>query len=593
MNRTLLALWAIIFGFILAIVALVVVSTYQREAQARLDLAGLLRRELDAHNRQVRERFEEYDRKLQQAFEEFDPQNSAAVLALERHPLCSMLIIVSADGLKGMLQHPEPDQLSMFDRSLLEDAVNWIRDSNFAVRIATSNSIAQVAQTDNSLDQSQLAQPQPQPPERQFNGRSTILWNKRSTLSSTPTGDAQSNDDTTTLSSEPVSNTANLQVSQNGLPTGEAQWTTWYHGRGLVLGYWVKSLHNTVTMVIVPRGRWLADIVAALPDNSEANAKSLTQLVDVEGTVITQWGNLDLCGSDVIDSELPVEDPLDGWRLRMILTPEARAAALGLDNRLWRGLVAGGFSLALVLLGGLITVNIQRQLRIAQQQVSFVNQVSHELRTPLTNIRMYTELAMQGLELHREHGIDGELDRLTVIQQETTRLGRLIENVLSFARSGKPRPLRACLVENAEQLIDSVLETFAPQLSECGLAVERKSGKVHALHIDQEAVEQILVNLISNAIKYAASGGLLRIETAYTPSQLTVKVTDAGPGIPKRLRSRIFEPFVRGSNRLEAPAGTGIGLTIARQLAREHGGDCRLLNTASGCAFEVTVQSAG
>ncbi len=103
----------------------------------------------------------------------------------------------------------------------------------------------------------------------------------------------------------------------------------------------------------------------------------------------------------------------------------------------------------------MLTISVNRQLRLARQQVSFVNQVSHELRTPLTNIRMYTELAMQGLDAHRDLGLEGEMERLTVIQQETTRLGRLIENVLTYARSGKQRPLRTTQVTNAENLIDA------------------------------------------------------------------------------------------------------------------------------------------
>ncbi len=190
---------------------------------------------------------------------------------------------------------------------------------------------------------------------------------------------------------------------------------------------------------------------------------------------------------------------------------------------------------------------------------------------------MYTDLTLQGLEPHRDSGLDRELDRLSVIQHETTRLGRLIENVLAFARSGKPRPVRTSLVENVESLIDDVLATFEPQLRECQMVVERTAEQVQPLRIDREAFEQILVNLISNAIKYAASGRVLRIETAYTSQQLTLRVIDFGPGIPKRMRKRVFEPFVRGSNRLEDPAGTGIGLSIARQLARQHGGDCRPL----------------
>lgn len=611
MNRTLLALWVIIFGFLVAIVALVVVFTNQREAQARLDLAGLLRAQLDVHNLRVRELFEQYDRQLQQAVEDFDPENEGALLALERHPLCGLVIVVGADGFKGRLWHPKPEQISVVDRSLVEDAVTWIRDSNFVAQANFNNSYLQTGQVSlpQTPNQTQAQHPIPAPaqlaPPPSVLGSPATPWPENAPSSNAPSSNSLPLPNSLRWTKRNLLSSNGIDsgkdplrgTKQSAVDRGRSHWTTWYHGRGLVLGYWTESLHDTVTMVLVPRGRWLSDLVAELPDNSESQAGGLTQLVDVEGTIVTQWGNLDLTDSGSVDAELPVDDPLEGWRLRMILTPEARSAALGLDNRWWRGLVAGGFSLALVLLGVLVTVNINRQLYLAGQQVSFVNQVSHELRTPLTNIRMYTDLTMQGLEAHREIGIESEIDRLVVIQQETVRLGRLIENVLTFARSGKHRLLRTSSVSNAESLIDGVLATFEPQLSECNMIVERSMvvertmGDLQPLFIDREALEQILVNLISNAIKYAATGRLLRIETIYGVGELTIHVTDNGPGIPKRLRSRVFDPFVRGSNRLEAPAGTGIGLTIARQLARQHGGDCQLRPTPTGSTFIVTIHS--
>lgn len=575
MNRTLFALWAIIFGSVLAVLALLVVLMQQREAQARLDLATLLSAQLTGYNRDLRQLFEQYDRQLQQALDGFDPQLPGAVLTLERNPLCDLAVVVGDDGFKGRLWHPDPQRVEIVDRSLVEDAVTWIRDSNFTHRSSVSNANSQTFQNVSSGDA-----------RLQIQAQGALL--PLPTAPSSP--DVDLSQRASRDSNQRLGNNASSRLT-NAFLGGESHWTTWYHGRGLVLGYWTKSLHETVTMVIVPRGRWLSDLVATLPDNAEARADALVQLVDVEGATISQWGNLELMGRNDFDAEIPVDDPLGGWRLRLILTPSARAAALGLGNRWMIALGAVGISSTIVLLGLLITVNFRRQMRMAQQQVSFVNQVSHELRTPLTNIRMYTDLALQGLETHRELGLDSELDRLVVIQQETTRLGRLIENVLAFARSGKPRPLRRTTVNSIEVLIDNVLATFEPQLVECKIDVQREFGGVPPLSIDREAVEQILVNLISNAIKYAAVGRLIRIETAYANEQLRLLVADNGPGISRRLRRSVFKPFVRGSNRLEDPAGTGIGLSIARQLARQHGGDCRLLPSSLGCIFEVHVHA--
>ncbi len=86
--------------------------------------------------------------------------------------------------------------------------------------------------------------------------------------------------------------------------------------------------------------------------------------------------------------------------------------------------------------------------------------------------------------------------------------------------------------------------------------------------IDRSVVEQVLVNLIGNAEKYAASGKYLCVETKGDDRYFEILVSDRGPGIPTRMREQVFKPFVRMTDRLEDPAGTGIGLTIARELAR-------------------------
>ncbi len=562
MNRTLFALWAIIFGSILAIVASVFVWTAQREFQARLSLSDLLRVQLEGHNGKLRDLFDDYDRQLQQALDNFDPQTPGSLLALRRHPLVELVVVVSDDGLKGRLLVPKMEQIEPMDLSLIEDALNWIRDNNFTKRDVTNNPAQQAT---------------PQPPANTGNASAQVAKINLNSPSSIFTSAANQN---------------GLQVQGfNSFANADSHWTTWYHGRGLVLGYWAEAAGPTVTMVVVPRGRWLSDLVAMLPDNTDPTADRLVQLVDVEGNTITQWGSVSLKSESIVDAELAVGEPLEGWRFRLTLSPDARAKVLGTQNRWLSGLVASGFSLALILLGVMLSTNIRRQLRLAQQQVSFVNQVSHELRTPLTNIRMYTDLALSGLEAHREAGLEGEIERLNIIQQESSRLGRLIENVLTIARSGKPRPLRAVPMASAEPVIDAVMSTFGPNLNESHIQVERVSGTAQPLKIDREALEQILINLVSNAIKYAASGRYLRIETEYSSDSLTMRVTDRGPGIPKRLQQKVFQPFVRGSNRLEDPAGTGIGLSIARQLARQHGGDCWLEPTKQGSTFIAKIRS--
>ena len=111
------------------------------------------------------------------------------------------------------------------------------------------------------------------------------------------------------------------------------------------------------------------------------------------------------------------------------------------------------------------------------------------------------------------------------------------------------------------------------------------------MQLDADALEQILGNLISNVEKYAAAGGRMEIVSRQEDSQTTIVVADRGPGIPAAVRGKIFRPFYRVSDRIEGTTGTGIGLSIARKLARMHGGDVVLLPCESGARFQVQLDT--
>lgn len=140
MNRTLVALWVIIASSIVTIVALAFVWNHERETNAHLEYASLLRRQLEPYNRDLAAVFEAYDRTLQQALEGFDPSSSAAIARLERGPLVGLLVVVGDDGAKGQLIYPTLASTQLADRSLVTDALVWMRDSNFSQRTRASNS---------------------------------------------------------------------------------------------------------------------------------------------------------------------------------------------------------------------------------------------------------------------------------------------------------------------------------------------------------------------------------------------------------------------------------------------------------------------
>ena len=134
--------------------------------------------------------------------------------------------------------------------------------------------------------------------------------------------------------------------------------------------------------------------------------------------------------------------------------------------------------------------------------------------------------------------------------------------------------------------------TFGPTLEQAGVAVKLELAAPAVVHVDADALEQILANLLNNIEKYARSGGEARIATSQAGDTTTLRISDKGPGIPEAQRERIFEPFHRISDKLsDGVSGTGIGLDIARRLARLHGGDLRVVESAVGAAFELTIHT--
>lgn len=178
----------------------------------------------------------------------------------------------------------------------------------------------------------------------------------------------------------------------------------------------------------------------------------------------------------------------------------------------------------------------QRLVRIAEQRVAFVNSASHELSCPLTNIRLHVELAQDAISDGRSN-----VDILDPVLEEVGRLERLVENVLACARLEKRRFFPALLVANLDELIEGVIARFIPSLRRKNVRVERNfhAGKCVLLPVD--LLVQVVSNLISNVEKHAATGGLLRVETALSAAGFEVRVSDAGPGVPLVDHSRIFE----------------------------------------------------
>lgn len=249
-------------------------------------------------------------------------------------------------------------------------------------------------------------------------------------------------------------------------------------------------------------------------------------------------------------------------------------------------------TLALVLSGGcwLLYRVGARQIDLTRQQQDFVSAVSHELKTPLTSIRMYGEILREGWV-----GEEKKKVYYDYIHDESERLSRLIDNVLQLARMTR-NELRVELKPlTAAQLLDNVRSKVSSQIERAGFALrlecDEQAGRA-AIQADADYFAQIAINLVDNALKFAAKADTkvievgCRLEGART---LLFSVRDYGPGIPKDQLKKIFRLFYRSENEMtRETVGTGIGLALVRQLAQTMGGRVDVANREPGAEFRVS-----
>jgi signal transduction histidine kinase len=213
--------------------------------------------------------------------------------------------------------------------------------------------------------------------------------------------------------------------------------------------------------------------------------------------------------------------------------------------------------------------------------VSFVNSVSHELRTPLTNMLL-------NLDLVSEHTAAEGAPRLALVREEAGRLGRLIENVLTFSRGEQGRLVARARACQPGVVIETVLEQFQAAFVRRSIGVRRELA-VGSCVVDADALAQIAANLLSNVEKYAP-GSAVEIAVTLQEDSLCMRVADGGPGIPVPAAEKIFRPFERINGRItEGVTGTGLGLAIARELAETMGGTLQLVPSSRGAVFELRV----
>jgi signal transduction histidine kinase len=446
--------------------------------------------------------------------------------------------------------------------------------------------------------------------EREFLERTASIWTGRAILEGTG-GDGGG-------SSEPAAGRRAVPGVGDSLVDLAARqahgWLAWYWAEGLHLLFWRRAADGGVIGAEIERVGVLARIVGALPTGALEDGRM--ELADSRGQTVHQWGPmLPAEGAPAKATEPPdavaaLEPPLDAWQLRYYISPTQRAALSGgASGGLLLGL--GAIGLALLVLAVYVYREYTRRLRDAANRVGFVTRVSHELRTPLTNIRMYAELLEDELggggdggsgddgESDGESDGDGDGDdgggpgrRARVIVAESQRLGRLIENVLAFARHQRGKLAVAPGQVDVDAVVREAVAAFEPALGARGIEVRFALGAPPPARASADTVDQIVANLLSNVERYAAAGGEVTVATREAAGCVVVSVADRGPGVPARERDAIFEPFHRAGESLTGASGTGIGLAISRELARAAGGELLLAEAERGACFELSLPIA-
>jgi len=249
--------------------------------------------------------------------------------------------------------------------------------------------------------------------------------------------------------------------------------------------------------------------------------------------------------------------------------------------------------LVVSLAGTALGRNLYSHVKLARQKDDFISAVSHELRTPLTSIRMYTEM----LDKDWIKTEDKRRDYYRNMRQESERLSRLIENVLDFSRLARGRKQFDFQVGCLNDAVTTVIEMMAPYAAQRGFTIQMEPGELPPVAFDKDAVMQIVVNLVDNAVKYAASAAekTIVVRTRPEADYVLLEVEDRGPGVEHRQRKKIFDTFYRGQdeNRRET-TGTGLGLALVKRFADAHGGfvDVRSARP-SGSVFRVGLAARG
>ncbi len=216
----------------------------------------------------------------------------------------------------------------------------------------------------------------------------------------------------------------------------------------------------------------------------------------------------------------------------------------------------------------------RREAELARLRSDFVANVSHELRTPLSSIQIFSETLKQNRATSREK----QEQYLDTISSESDRLARLVDNVLNFSRLERHAKEFDFRLTNIGEVVGSAVEAYRFYAEQRGATINLNiAPELPQMEADAEAISQMVINLVDNAVKYSEDEGEITVNVFRRGGNIIIQVVDRGVGINEEDLKKIFDKFYRGKNVANlGTGGTGLGLTLAKAVAEAHGGDIRV-----------------
>lgn len=294
-------------------------------------------------------------------------------------------------------------------------------------------------------------------------------------------------------------------------------------------------------------------------------------------------------GNGTIVARVPLGAPLDGFTLAAELPGDDPAAALAFRNRtLYIGLLV----LLYVGIGvgfGLTLREISRAYKLSRLKTDFVANISHELRTPLTSVRLFAETLKEG----RAESPEEIHECVDLLASEAERLSKLVEKLLDWSRLESGRRMLELTATEVPVLLAEIGEAYKAQQLPATYETDLDPD-LPPLHVDRDAMAQVVLNLLHNAVKYTGPDKRIRVRARRAGKGVAIEVEDNGPGVRPQDRKRIFERFYRGDDLLSrSTEGTGLGLAISKKIVEAHGGRIELdSRMGEGSTFRIILPAA-